>query len=158
MNDLALPFRLRSTFSAPPLPTLSVPEIPFHPSLFRWKWFGCSGLFVFGKEIPCLCGGGCPGVFIFFFFPFLLFLFTLICSSHSPLQCTRERTHARTPSPSEHRRQERVNMALSSSVHKHVVFMCLCWCVSSDVSSGSKWFWCRRESAGVYIMQRWLTL
>lgn len=36
---------------------------PFHPSLSHWKWAGCSGLFVFGKEIPCLCGAGCPWVF-----------------------------------------------------------------------------------------------
>lgn len=46
--------------------------------MFMWRWLS-------------------RGVHLFLFFsPFLLFLFTLICSSHSPLQCTRECTHVRT--------------------------------------------------------------
>lgn len=45
---------------------------------------------------------------------FLLLLFTLICSAHSPLQCARERTHARTQSPSEHPQQRGANAACAN--------------------------------------------
>lgn len=88
MNDFAaLPFRPCNMFSdpirhpAPPFP--GPPLLPPLPSLFRWMWVGCSGLFVFGKEIPCLCGGGCPWVFFFnhIFFDLLLLLLPRVCWS-----------------------------------------------------------------------------
>lgn len=82
MNDFALPFHQRNMFSDPHPPHLFLS--PFHPFTFCWMWVACSGLFVFGKEIPCLCGGGCPWVFVFFnhiFFDLLLPLLPPVCRS-----------------------------------------------------------------------------
>lgn len=84
---------------------------------------GCTGFFVFGKEIPCLCGGGCPWVFIcnHIYFDLLLLLESVQCA----------------------RRSDK-NISLKDEILLSLSVMC----VFCNVSTVREWFWRLWESGG----------
>lgn len=80
MNDYPLPFRLCNMLVLIPFP---FSDAHFYPPCSAGCELAAADLFVFGKEIPCLLGGGCPWEFFHTF----ITTFSLICASFSTLKC-----------------------------------------------------------------------